>query len=145
MSFRDAMPQEFRRSIQLELLLWDRGEAPKRQRSEEALTAAHGNGHPGANNLMERVVTPPNLRIAMKRVRENKGSPGIDGMTAEDLPRYWQGHGEEIRQELLAGTYQPQPVRRQMIPKRGGGVREVRNPHVLLRVLPQAIAQDLIS
>lgn len=148
MSFRDATghfpePQKSRESIQLELSLWDRGEAPKRQRSEEALTAAHGNGHPGASNLMEVVASPHNLRIAMKRVRENKGSPGIDGMTVEELPQYWQGQGEEIRQKLLAGTYQPQPVRRQMIPKGGGGMRELGIPIVLDRFIQQAILQVL--
>ena len=90
---------------------------------------------------MEEVVGRANLVGALKRVRQNKGSPGIDGMSVEDLPEYLRRHWGEIRQRLLAGTYQPKPVRRQEIPKSGGGVRELGIPTVLDRFIQQAILQ----
>ena len=101
----------------LELPLWGRGEAPRAQRSEEEPTAASG--------LMERVVEPANLRAALKRVRRNKGSPGLDGMTVEELPGYLREYWPHLREPLLSGTYQPQPVQRAEIPKPGGGVRQL--------------------
>ena len=92
---------------------------------------------------MEEVVGRANLVGALKRVRQNKGSPGIDGMSVEELPEYLRRHWGEIRQRLLAGTYQPKPVRRQEIPKSGGGVRELGIPTVLDRFIQQAILQVL--
>jgi RNA-directed DNA polymerase len=76
------------KSGQLELPLEGRGEAPRAERSGEASTAAHGNERSGADEarLMERVVERGNVILALKRVQKNKGSPGIDGMTVEDLP-----------------------------------------------------------
>lgn len=79
----------------------------------------------------------------MKRVRQNKGSPGVDGMTVDELPEYLAEHWEEIREQLLAGTYQPRPVKRQEIPKSGGGVRELGIPTALDRFVQQAILQVL--
>lgn len=92
---------------------------------------------------MELVVERDNLRRALKRVRQNKGSPGIDGMCVEELPEYLGGCWWEIRRQLLAGTYQPKPVRRQEIPKSGGGVRQLGIPTVLDRFIQQAILQVL--
>ena len=123
-----AMRQESR---QLELPLEDRGEAPKVEGSGEAGTVAHGDERSGSEHLlMEEVVGRANLVGALKRVRQNKGSPGIDGMSVEELPEYLRRHWGEIRQRLLVGTYQPKPVRRQEIPKSGGGVRELGIPTV---------------
>ena len=136
-----AMRQESR---QLELPLEDRGEAPKVEGSGEAGTVAHGDERSGSEHLlMEEVVGRANLVGALKRVRQNKGSPGIDGMSVEELPEYLRRHWGEIRQRLLAGTYQPKPVRRQEIPKSGGGVRELGIPTVLDRFIQQAILQVL--
>jgi group II intron reverse transcriptase/maturase len=92
---------------------------------------------------MEQVVERANAKAALKRVRQNKGSPGSDGMTVEDLPGYLVEHWEELRAQLLAGTYQPRPVRRQEIPKSGGGVRELGIPCALDRFIQQAILQVL--
>jgi RNA-directed DNA polymerase len=92
---------------------------------------------------MERVVERENCLRALKRVRSNKGSPGIDGVTVEALPPYLREHWEEIRRQLLAGTYQPNAVRRYEIPKSGGGVRQLGIPTVLDRFLQQAILQVL--
>jgi len=132
-------------SRQLELSFMGRGEAPRVGRSVEAPKAAKDSGHPGKDSagLMERVVSHPNLKAALKRVRKNKGSPGIDGMTTEELLPYLWEHWRRIRGELLAGTYQPSLVRRQQIPKSGGGVRELGIPTVLDRFIQQALLQVL--
>jgi group II intron reverse transcriptase/maturase len=92
---------------------------------------------------MEQVVERDNARAALKRVRRNKGSPGIDGMSVEELPRYLTEHWSELREQLLAGTYQPRPVKRQAIPKPNGGVRELGIPCVVDRFVQQAILQVL--
>jgi len=92
---------------------------------------------------MEEVVERRNARAALKRVRQNKGSPGSDGMTVEELPKYLAEHWEDLRARLLTGTYQPRPVKRQAIPKRGGGERELGIPCALDRFIQQAILQVL--
>ena len=92
---------------------------------------------------MERVVSRPNLKAALKRVKRNGGSPGIDGMGTEELLAYLWEHWSRIRGELLAGTYQPSPVKRHEIPKSGGGVRELGIPTVLDRFIQQALLQVL--
>ncbi len=92
---------------------------------------------------MEEVVERGNAKAALKRVKQNKGSPGVDGMTVDELPKYLVEHWEKIREQLLAGTYQPKPVKRQEIPKSGGGVRELGIPTALDRFVQQAILQVL--
>lgn len=92
---------------------------------------------------MALVVDGENLRAALKRVRKNKGSPGIDGRTVDELPRFLGRHWFELREQLLSGTYQPQPVKRQLIPKDGGGVRELGIPTVVDRFIQQALLQVL--
>tara|TARA_Y100000310_G_scaffold167115_1_gene166854 strand:+ start:1739 stop:3112 length:1374 start_codon:yes stop_codon:yes gene_type:complete len=139
-SFEDATPQM---SMQLEFPLVSRGEAPRDRRSEEASPAASGNERPGADGLMEEVLHAPNLRSALKRVQQNRGGPGIDGMTVDDLPGWLRDNWTEVREQLLVGRYQPQPVRRHTIPKRGGGERELGIPTVLDRFLQQAVLQIL--
>jgi len=94
----------------------------------EAPTADGGDGHLGSSDLMEQACERQNLRAALKRVRQNAGSPGIDGMTVEELPGYLRVHWPRLREELLAGRYQPQPVRRVAIPKPGGGERTASGP-----------------
>ena len=140
MSLEDARRQK---TGQLELPLGRRGEAPTDRRSGEASTAASGNERPGTNRLMEGVVERSNAKAALKRVKQNKGSPGVDGMTVDELPEYLADHWDEIREQLLAGTYQPKPVKRQEIPKSGGGVRELGIPTVLDRFVQQAVLQVL--
>jgi len=92
---------------------------------------------------MERACERLNLRAALKRVRQNAGKPGIDGMTVEELPEHLRVHWPRLREELLAGHYQPQPVRRVAIPKPGGGERELGIPTVLDRFIQQALLQVL--
>ena len=96
-----------------------------------------------AQNLMEAVVAADNMRQALKRVRSNKGSPGIDAMTVASLPDYLRKEWPRLRKELLEGTYQPQPVKRVEIPKSGGGMRLLGIPTVVDRLIQQAILQVL--
>jgi RNA-directed DNA polymerase len=132
-------------SGQLELPFELRGEAPSVKRSEEVPMAAHATGSSRRCDLMERVVHRSNLQSALKRVKSNKGSPGIDGMTTGELGAHLREHWEEIREHLLAGTYRPQMVKRQLIPKSGGGMRELGIPTVLDRFIQQALLQVLQS
>ena len=132
------------KSEQLELALGDGGEAPKARRSGEAPTTFGGNGRSGGDHrLMEQVVGRANALAALKRVKQNQGSPGVDGMTVGELPSYLVAHWEDLREQLLAGTYQPQPVRRHNIPKPGGGTRTLGIPTVLDRFLQQCLLQVL--
>ncbi len=140
MSLEDAMRQKTR---QLVLPLESRGEAPKVQRSGEASTAASGNERPGTSRLMEEVVERGNAKAALKRVKQNKGSPGVDGMTVDELPKHLVENWETIRAQLLDGTYQPKPVREVEIPKSGGGVRKLGIPSALDRFIQQSILQVL--
>ena len=93
--------------------------------------------------LMEAIAAAENLRLAMGRVRANKGSPGVDGMRVEQLAAFLQEHGPYLAEQLLAGTYQPQPLKRAAIPKRSGGTRELGIPTVVDRLIQQAILQVL--
>ena len=92
---------------------------------------------------MEAVVEPGNLKKALARVQRNKGAPGIDGMTVDELGDHLKAHWPEIRSQLLAGRYTPQPVRRVEIPKASGGVRPLGVPTVLDRFIQQAVMQVL--
>ena len=93
--------------------------------------------------LMEVVCNRENLWKALTRVRANKGSPGVDGMTVHQLPDYLQEHWPAIRERLLEGSYEPQPVKRVEIPKPDGGVRKLGIPTVLDRLIQQAVLQVL--
>ena len=91
--------------------------------------------------LLEQVLERANLQRALKQVRQNKGAPGIDGMTVDELPEYLRHHWPEIKAQLTAGNYRPQPVRRVEIPKPDGRTRLLGIPTVLDRFIQQAIAQ----
>ena len=93
--------------------------------------------------LMEEVTSRENLNRAYRRVKANKGAPGIDGMTIDDLLDWFAGHKEEFLTSLLDGSYQPQLVRGVEIPKPGGGVRQLGIPTVVDRLVQQAILQVL--
>ena len=132
------------KSEQLELALGDRGEAPKVRRSGEAPTTSDGDDGSGDDHrLMELVVGRANALAAQKRVKQNQGGPGVDGMTVDDLTPHLTAHWEELREQLLAGTYQPQPVKRQEIEKIGGGTRTLGIPTVLDRFIQQCLLQVL--
>ena len=93
---------------------------------------------------MEDVCERANLKKALRQVRSNKGSAGVDGMTVDQLGDYLKQHWPAIREQLLNGTYEPKPVRRVEIPKPdGGGVRKLGIPTVLDRFIQQAVMQVL--
>src|SRR4249920_821319 len=93
---------------------------------------------------MEDLCERANLKKALRQVRRNKGSPGVDGMTVVGLKDYLKQHWPAIREQLLNGTYEPKPVRRVEIPKPdGGGVRKLGIPSVLDRFIQQAVMQVL--
>jgi RNA-directed DNA polymerase len=96
-----------------------------------------------AERLMEEILDPENLREALKRVKANKGSAGMDRMTVEMVSDYLKKHWPEIREQVLSGTYVPQPVLRVEIPKPDGGVRKLGIPVVVDRFLQQAVMQVL--
>lgn len=95
------------------------------------------------NRLMEKALDRKNLLPALRRVEENKGAPGVDGVTVKELRDYIREHWARIEQELLKGTYQPQPVRRVEIPKSSGGTRLLGIPTVMDRLIQQALLQVL--
>lgn len=96
-----------------------------------------------AQDLMEEVVAGANLRRALKRVQANKGSPGVDGMTVQELPGHLRQEWARLKEQLLAGSYRPQPVKRVEIPKPDGGVRQLGIPTVVDRFIQQALLQVL--
>jgi len=95
------------------------------------------------DSLMEEVCQRDNLWKALKRVQANKGAPGVDGMTVRKLPKYLKRHWPKIRDQLLLGTYRPQPVKRVEIDKPDGGVRKLGIPTALDRFIQQAVQQVL--
>jgi RNA-directed DNA polymerase len=92
---------------------------------------------------MEEVCERENLKAALRRVKANQGSPGVDGMTVIGIKDYLKQHWPAIREQLLSGTYEPKPVRRVEIPKPDGGVRKLGIPTVLDRFIQQAVMQVL--
>ena len=133
-----------RQKIQYSLALVpkSRGEASVRghQGTEPPAAKSAPESPAGAEQLMEEVCDRGNLERAWKRVRSNKGSPGVDGMTIENAKAYLREHWPNIRSQLLSGTYQPQPVKRVEIPKPEGGVRKLGVPCVVDRLIQQGPA-----
>lgn len=136
-----------RQKSQLELAFPDgaRGEAPRASgEGTEVSMAMRGDERPaGTERLMEEVIERDNVSKALQRVRSNRGAPGVDGMSVGELPGYLREHWPGIREQLVAGTYRPRPVKRVEIPKPGGGVRKLGIPTVLDRLIQQAILQVL--
>ena len=93
--------------------------------------------------LMEQIASSANLNRAYKRVKANRGAPGVDGMTVDDLRPWIAQNKDALITALLDGSYQPQPVRGVEIPKPGGGKRQLGIPTVIDRLVQQAILQVL--
>ena len=136
-----------RQNIQLELAFPPivKGEARSVVgRGTETRSAATDPESPAAlGPTMETILDRENLKKALSRVKGNKGAPGVDGMSVEQLPAFLKEHWPAIRDQLLKGAYRPQPVRRVEIPKPGGGVRKLGIPTVLDRLIQQAVLQVL--
>ena len=110
----------------------------------QASAAGTEETRPKAEGLLKEVLRRENLLEALKRVRSNRGAPGVDGMTVEALSPYLKGEWPRIREELLGGTYVPSPVRQVTIPKPDGkGVRTLGIPTVLDRFIQQAVLQGI--
>lgn len=114
-----------------------------RRRGERESRCGGKHGDPQAENMMERILAPGNLAAAWKRVKANKGAPGIDGMTVEDFPAFCRKHWPRICAAIREGKYRPAAVRRVFIPKPDGTQRPLGVPTVLDRVIQQAVAQVL--
>lgn len=95
--------------------------------------------------MWEQALSKENLFTALKRVEANRGAPGVDGMTTDELRPWLRVQWSEVRAELDAGTYRPSPVRQVIIPKPGGGERMLGVPTVLDRLIQQALAQVLVA
>jgi RNA-directed DNA polymerase len=120
------------------------GTGEKKERERQTSTAVKERTQPEAEMLLEEVLRRENMLSALGRVRSNKGAPGIDGMSVEELVAYLKSQWPRIREELLKGTYRPMPVRQVEIPKpKGNGMRPLGIPTVLDRMIQQAILQVL--
>lgn len=109
----------------------------------QATAASEGNRALATDTLMEKVCERENLNRAYKKVKSNRGAPGVDGMTVDELGPWLKAHREEVIRGLLEGSHQPRAVRGIEIPKPGGGVRQLGIPTVVDRWVQQAILQVL--
>ena len=131
--------------LELDLPMPGRGEAPRLDAQEVEAVTARPNPkarHP-QTHLMEAICDPENIEAALRAVVRNKGAPGVDGITVQQLPGILKARWSEIENQLLRGRYQPQPVRRVKIPKPAGGTRNLGIPTVIDRVIQQAVLQRL--
>jgi len=120
-----------------------RGEADPKAVRDEARTARHANASPGREDLLGQALASANLEAAWKRVKSNRGSAGVDGLSIAETADYLRAHWPRTRASLLDGSYRPMPVRRVQIPKPDGGVRELGIPTVTDRLIQQALLQVL--
>lgn len=120
-----------------------RSSLSERVRDETGIKARREGLPVSSEQLMEHGVERENLFKALRKVRRNGGSPGVDGMTVDVLPDYLRRNWPVLRESLLRGTYQPKPVKRVEIPKSGGGVRQLGIPTVVDRFIQQAMLQVL--
>src|ERR1700732_2428309 len=129
--------------LELALPMPGRGEALHRDVQEiEAVTAiAERESLASTAHLMEAICDSDNIETALRAVVRNKGAPGVDGITVQQLPGILKARWSEIENQLLQGRYQPQPVRRVRIPKPAGGTRNLGIPTVIDRVIQQAVLQ----
>jgi RNA-directed DNA polymerase len=142
-----SLRSEVQQNIQIELNFssTSAGEAREagREETESLSTVSDPESPASTNRLMEEVCERENLKEALQRVKANKGSAGVDGMTVGGITDYLKQHWPTIREQLLNGTYEPRPVRRVEIPKPDGGVRKLGIPTVLDRWIQQAVMQVL--
>src|SRR3989442_8159124 len=116
-------------------------ERPGREETESSRARSAFENPASTDRMMEAICEWGNLKEAIGRVKTNKGSAGIDGVTVDELPDYRDLLA--IREQLLSGTYKPQPVKRVEIPKPDGGVRKLGIPTALDRFVQQAVMQVL--
>ena len=143
MSLKDDKQQNIQSELDFSSVLTGEAREAGREGTESS-GAANGTENPASTNrLMEEVCERENLKAALRQVKANKGSAGVDGMTVGGITDYLKQHWPAIREQLLNGTYEPKPVRRVEIPKPDGGVRKLGIPTVLDRFIQQAVMQVL--
>ena len=122
-----------------------RGEAPRPpEEGIESTTAKLGTeSQANTDKLIEEACEKENVKEALRRVKANAGAAGVDGMSVKELPGYLRENWQRLKEQLLTGTYRPQPVRRVEIPKSGGGTRKLGIPTVVDRFVQQAVLQVL--
>jgi RNA-directed DNA polymerase len=130
MSLRNDRQQNIQTELDFSSSLAGEAREAGREETESLLTRNDPESPASTNRLMEEVCERENLKVALRRVKANQGSAGVDGMTVGGIADYLKEHWPAIREKLLNGTYEPQPVRRVEIPKPDGGVRKLGIPTV---------------
>src|SRR3984957_13045353 len=143
MSLRSDMQQNIQDELNFSATPTGETREAGREETESRLTTHAPERPAGTTRLMEEICDRENLKEALRRVKANKGSPGMDGITVNQLDDYLIQHWPAIREQLLSGTYKPKPVKRVEIPKPDGGVRKLGIPTVLDRFIQQAVMQVL--
>ena len=131
MSLKDGEQQNIQLELDFASVLTGEAREAGREGTESSGATSGPESPASTNRLMEAVCERENLKAALRQVRANQGSPGVDGMTVVGIKDYLKQHGPAIREQLLNGTYQPQPVRRVEIDKPDGGVRKLGIPTVI--------------
>src|SRR3979490_1448633 len=143
MSLKDDKQQNLQIELDFSSALTGEAREAGRKESESSGVMSGTESRASTNRLMEEVCERENLKAALRRVKANKGSPGVDGMTVIGIKDYLKQHWPAIREQLLSGTYEPKPVRRVEIAKPDGGGRQLGIPTVLDRFIQQAGMQVL--
>jgi RNA-directed DNA polymerase len=131
------------KSAKVERSASTRGEAERDEGSGEARSVRQAPTDSGRASLLGQALTRENLVRAWQRVKTNAGSGGVDGLSVGQTAEHLKVHWPQVKEQLLAGSYRPMPVRRVQIPKPGGGVRELGIPTVTDRLIQQALLQVL--
>jgi RNA-directed DNA polymerase len=143
MSLQDDKQQNIQRQLDFSSALTGEARGVAGEETESSGATSGSESPAGTDRLMEEVCERENLKEALRQVKANQGSAGVDGMTVGGITDYLKQHWPTIRERLLNGTYEPQPVRRVEIPKPDGGIRKLGIPTVLDRFIQQAAMQVL--
>ena len=143
MSLKDDKQQNIQLKLDFSAALTGEAREATAEETESSVATSGAERPASTRRLMEEVCERENLKEALRQVKANKGSGGVDGMTVSGITDYLKQHWPAIREQLLNGTYVPKPVRRVEIPKPDGGVRKLGIPTVLDRLIQQAVMQVL--
>jgi RNA-directed DNA polymerase len=143
MSLNNDMRQNIQGNLDFSSSPTGEARAAGREGSESLRTMNATESPAGIDRMMEEIVERENLKEALRRVKANKGGPGVDGSTVGRLDDHLKQQWPAIREQLLSGTYRPRPVKRVEIPKPDGGMRKLGVPTVLDRFIQQAVMQVL--
>src|SRR6266478_3065315 len=145
MSLKDDKQQNLQMKLDFSSALTGAARGVAGEETESLVATSESENPARTNRLMEEVVERENLKAALRQVKGNKGSAGVDGITVNQLGDYLKQHWPVIREQLLNGTYEPKPVRQVEIPKPdGGGVRKLGIPTVLYCFIKQAAMQFIL-